>query len=60
MQAFIDENTVRGIMVVAAVADPSALDQARRTLTALRLKGQERIHFSPNETHAGAPSARRW
>ena len=28
MQDFIDENTVRGIMVVAAVADPSALDQA--------------------------------
>ncbi|UZF48414.1 hypothetical protein [Rhodococcus rhodochrous] len=45
VQAFIDENTVRGIMVVAAVADPSALDEARRTLTALRLKGQERIHF---------------
>lgn len=45
VQAFIDENTVRGIMVVAAVADPSALDHARRTLVALRMKGQERIHF---------------
>ncbi|QIX48242.1 hypothetical protein [Rhodococcus sp. DMU1] len=45
MHAFVDENTVRGILVVAAVADPSALDQARRTLTALRMKGQERIHF---------------
>jgi len=45
VQAFIDENTVRGIMVVAAVADPSALEHARRTLAGLRMKGQERIHF---------------
>jgi len=45
VQAFIDENTVRGIMVVAAVADPSALEYARRTLAELRMKGQERIHF---------------
>src|SRR5690606_24416162 len=32
-------------MVVAAVADPSSLEHARRTLAGLRMKGQERIHF---------------
>ncbi len=31
MHAFVDEGTVRGILGVAAAADPSALDQARRT-----------------------------
>ncbi|WP_231869128.1 hypothetical protein [Rhodococcus opacus] len=45
MHAFVDENTVRGIMVAAAIADPRSLAHARKVLTELRLKGQERLHF---------------
>jgi hypothetical protein len=45
VHAFVDENTVRGIMVAAAIADPRALGSARKVLTELRMKGQERLHF---------------
>ncbi|KAF0964936.1 MULTISPECIES: hypothetical protein [Rhodococcus] len=45
LHAFVDENKTRGITVVAAIADPRAVDTARKALTALRLRGQERIHF---------------
>jgi hypothetical protein len=45
VHAFVDENTVRGIMVAAAIADPQSLAHARKVLTELRLKGQERLHF---------------
>jgi hypothetical protein len=45
VHAFVDENTVRGIMVAAAIADPRSLAHARKVLTELRLKGQERLHF---------------
>jgi len=37
VHAFVDENTVRGIMMAAAIADPRSLAHARKVLTELRL-----------------------
>lgn len=45
MHAYVDETKAKGLVVVAAVADPRHLATARKALGDLRLKGQERIHF---------------
>lgn len=45
MHAYVDETKARGLVVVAAVADPRDLTDVRKALGDLRLKGQERIHF---------------
>lgn len=45
MHAYVDETKAKGLVVVAAVAEPRDLTAARKALGDLRLKGQERIHF---------------
>jgi hypothetical protein len=45
VHAYVDETKSRGLVVVAAIADVRDLQASRKTLVALRLRGQERIHF---------------
>ncbi|WP_237669544.1 MULTISPECIES: hypothetical protein [unclassified Rhodococcus (in: high G+C Gram-positive bacteria)] len=45
MHAYVDETKGRGLVVVAAIAHVRDLQPSRKALVALRLRGQERIHF---------------
>lgn len=45
VHAYVDETKGRGLVVVAAIAHVRDLQPSRKALVALRLRGQERIHF---------------
>lgn len=46
VHGFVDESKHRGYYMAAAVFVPHRLASARRDLRALRLPGQQRVHFS--------------
>ena len=50
VHAFIDESKAGGYYLAAALVLPHRLRQARREMRALCLPGQQRIHFSKEQT----------
>jgi hypothetical protein len=43
---FVDETKAKGFVLVAAVVPPASLASLRSQVNALRLKGQQRLHFA--------------
>lgn len=49
MHAFIDESKANGYVMAAVLVAPHRLAGARRVMRELRLRGQQRVHFSKEQ-----------
>ena len=55
---FVDETKAKGFVLVAAVVAPASLASLRSQVNALRLKGQQRLHFASESNRRRSMIAR--